>query len=99
MRQTTSSSIEKFNQSVKSIKDVCSRYFEKYECDLEEQKIKMNTIQKKYDDWSKVLLEPMTVNDARLFAVETRVTEEEEIRVKEFEYLRDVVKKLLYSLE
>jgi hypothetical protein len=41
----------------------------------------------------------MTLNDARLYAVESRVTEEEEIRVKEYEYLRDVVKKLLYALE
>lgn len=90
---------EKFLKSIKNIKEVCSKYFERYECDLEEQKIRMDTIQKKYDDWSRVLLEPMSVNDARLFAVETRVTEEEEIRVKEYEYLKDIMKKLLYALE
>ena len=59
----------------------------------------MNSIQKKYDDWSRVLLEPMSVNDARLFAVESRVTEEEEMRVKEYEYMRDLMKKLIYALE
>lgn len=59
----------------------------------------MNDIQKKYDDWSRVLLEPMSVNDARLFAVESRVTEEEEMRVKEYEYMRDLMKKLIYALE
>lgn len=59
----------------------------------------MNNIQKKYDDWSRVLLEPMSVNDARLFAVESRVTEEEEMRVKEYEYMRDLMKKLIYALE
>jgi flagellar biosynthesis/type III secretory pathway chaperone len=41
----------------------------------------------------------MTVNDARLFAVESRVTEEEEMRVKEYEYIRDLMKKLIYALE
>lgn len=59
----------------------------------------MSDIQKKYDDWSRVLLEPMSVNDARLFAVESRVTEEEEMRVKEYEYMRDLMKKLIYALE
>lgn len=41
----------------------------------------------------------MTVNDARLFAVEARLTEEEEMRVKEYEYIRDLMKKLIYALE
>lgn len=59
----------------------------------------MDVITKKYDDWSRVLLEPMSLNDARLFSVETRVTEEEEMRVKEYEYLRDLMKKLIYALE
>ena len=67
--------------------------------DLEEQKIRMDLIQKKYDDWSRVLLEPMTVNDARLFSIESRLTEEEEMRVKEYEYIRDLMKKLIYALE
>ena len=53
----------------------------------------------KYNDWSRVLIEPMSVNDARLFSLESRLFEEEEMRVKEYEYLRDMMKKLLYSLE
>jgi hypothetical protein len=95
--QTTST--DKFLTSIKHIKEVCSKYFQKYETDLEEQRIRMDSITKKYDDWSKVLLEPMTLNDARLFSVETRVAEEEDMRVKEYEYLRDLMKKLIYALE
>jgi len=59
----------------------------------------MNNLQNKYNDWSRVLIDPMTVNDARLFSVESRITEEEEMRIKEYEYLRDMFKKLIYSLE
>jgi hypothetical protein len=91
--------MDKFIISIKHIKEVCSKYFQKYETDLEEQKIRMDSIMKKYEDWSRILIEPMTLNDARLFSVETRVTEEEEIRVKEYEYLRDLMKKLIYALE
>jgi hypothetical protein len=99
MQKDSSNTNEKFLVSVKHIKEVCSRYFQKYEIDLEEQKIRMDLIQKKYDDWSRVLLEPMTVNDARLFSIESRLTEEEEMRVKEYEYIREVMKKLIYALE
>lgn len=46
-----------------------------------------------------MLIEPASLNDARLFALETRMHEEEDIRIKEYEYLRDLMKKLIYSLE
>ena len=39
------------------------------------------------------------MNDARLYSVETRLNEEEEMRIREYEYVRDLLKKLLYSLE
>ena len=84
---------------MKNIKSVCSNYFGRYEADLEELKLRMNNLQNKYNDWSRVLIEPMTVNDARLFSVESRITEEEEMRIKEYEYIRDMFKKLIYSLE
>ena len=53
----------------------------------------------KYQDWSKVLIEPASLNDARLFSLESRMHEEEEIRVREYEFMRALVKKLIYSLE
>lgn len=34
-----------------------------------------------------------------MFAIETRLHEEEEVRIKEFNFLKDLVKKLIYSLE
>ena len=45
------------------------------------------------------MIEPATLNEGRLFSVESRLTEEEEMRIKEYEYLREMFKKLLYSLE
>lgn len=90
---------EKFLKSVKNIKQVCSNYFGKYESDLEELKIKIDNLQDKYKDWQRILIEPTTMNEARLFSVESRITEEEEMRIKEYEYMRDMLKKLLYSLE
>ncbi len=76
-----------------------AKYFEKYDIDLEELKINMKVLNQKYTDWSKILIEPSSLNEARLYALETRIHEEEEIRIKEQEYLRDTMKKLIFSLE
>ncbi len=56
-------------------------------------------LENKYSDWSKLLIEPTTINEARLFALETRVNEEEDMRIKEYDFLRDLMRKLLYSME
>lgn len=45
------------------------------------------------------MIEPASMNDARLFSLESRMHEEEEIRIKEYEFVRDLLKKLIYSLE
>ena len=78
---------------------MCSTYFHKYETDLDEVKIRIANLQDKYKDWQRILIEPATLNDARLFSMETRLTEEEEMRIREYEYLRDLLKKLFYALE
>ena len=95
-RRTTLAKYEKqFNQ----IKLVCCKYFEKYDIELEAVKIKAKNVMDKYQDWSKVLIEPASLNDARLYSIESRVHEEEEIRIKEYDFVRDLIKKLIYSLE
>jgi|TARA_B110000285_G_scaffold86790_1_gene99437 hypothetical protein len=78
---------------------VCCKYFEKYDIELETVQIKAGSVMEKYQDWSRVLIEPASMNDARLFSLESRMHEEEEIRIKEYEFLRDLLKKLIYSLE
>ena len=54
---------------------------------------------KKYENWSKVLIEPSAMNDARLYSLESRVYREEDIRCKEVGNLKDFLKRLLYSFE
>lgn len=56
-------------------------------------------MQDKYKDWQRILIEPQAINEARLFSLESRVEEEENMRIREYEYVRDLFKKLLYCLE
>ena len=90
---------EKYEKKFVRIKEVVTSYFQRYDVDLEEVKINMKVLNQKYTDWSKILIEPTSLNEARLYALETRVHEEEDMRIKEYEYLRDLMKKLIFSLE
>jgi len=62
-------------------------------------RIRSSTLENKFKDWTKVLIEPATMNDARVFALETRMENEEEVRIKEHEFVKDLFRKLVYSLE
>ena len=48
----------KSEREFREIKLICSTYFEKYDTSLQEMVVKQDLIQKKYDSWSKVLIEP-----------------------------------------
>lgn len=73
----------KYTRKFSKVKDVIAKYFEKYDVDMEELKINMKVLNQKYADWSRVLIEPTSLNEARLYALETRLHEEEETRIKE----------------
>ena len=56
-------------------------------------------MEEKQKEWRKVLLEPASLNDARLHVAECRVKEEEERRTKEVGWMVDIMRKLLYALD
>lgn len=66
---------------------------------MEELRLRTGTLELKYKDWSKVLIEPATLNEARVYSLESRMQSEEEVRIKEYEFLKDLLKKLAFSLE
>ena len=53
----------------------------------------------KYKEWSEILIKPQALNDSRLFVLERRIAEEEELRIKEFIILQENMKKLIYTIE
>ena len=42
---------DRFQTNTKKIKQVCSNYFNKYELDLDELKVRISNLQDKYKDW------------------------------------------------
>lgn len=59
----------------------------------------MHELDKRIEDWAKLLIKPQEVNQARLFAIDTRMKESEDFRVREITFVKDVFKKLIYALE
>lgn len=84
---------------LREIKLVCSNYFQKYDGALDDVREQQQVANSKYESWSKVLIEPTSFNDARLYALETRFNEEEEMRFQQMESFKDMLKKLIFTLE
>lgn len=91
--------IGKLEKQYKDIQIICCNYFDKYDKELSLVKDGLSNSNDKYSHWVKKLIEPSSFNDARLFALETRFEEEEEMRFAQIETFKDLFKKLVYTFE
>jgi hypothetical protein len=46
-----------------------------------------------------MIIKPQELNQARLFAVETRIEENETMKLQNFDFLKETIKKLIYAIE
>ena len=49
---------------------VCAKFFENYDVELEETRIRTKAMEEKYKNWSKILIEPNAMNVARVYCLE-----------------------------
>lgn len=89
----------KYEEKLKKIKEVCAQFFNKYDKQLTSYDEQMHELDKRIEDWAKLLVKPQEVNQARLFAIDTRLKETEDFRVKEISFMKDAFKKLIFALE
>ena len=61
--------------------------------------MRCGTLENKQNDWQKVLIDPKTLNDAKVYALEARMEREEDVRIQEYEFLRETIRKMVFSLE
>ena len=60
---------------------------------------KVKQINSTFEEWTNHVMKPKELSEARLFSVETRLSEEEDFRVKEMHSFREHLKKLVYAIE
>ena len=46
-----------------------------------------------------MLIRPQELNQARLFSVESRIQENEQNKMREFDFVKETMKKLIYAIE
>ena len=46
-----------------------------------------------------MLIKPQELNQARLFTIETRIKENEENKMREVDFVKETLKKLIYAIE
>lgn len=62
---------------------MCSKYFKNYDNILTQMQGKVNSVNATFDDWTKHVMKPQQLSEARMFALETWVSEEEDFWIKE----------------
>ena len=45
------------------------------------------------------MIKPQELNQARLYSIDSRIKEGELTRIKDQQYVRDTIKKLIYAME
>lgn len=46
-----------------------------------------------------MLIKPQELNQARLYAIETRIRENEQTKLRDFDFVKETIKKLIYAIE
>ena len=46
-----------------------------------------------------MLVRPQELNQARLYAIETRIKENESHKLRDIDFLKETIKKLIYAIE
>ena len=90
---------EKYDEKLKKIKDVCAQYFSKYEKHLINHQTIVRDLEKEQQKWVEMLIKPQELNGARLYAVETRLKENEAIKLRDVDFLKETIKKLIFAIE
>ena len=81
------------------IKDVCAQYFSKYEKHLVHNNEEIKLLEDRQEIWINRLIKPQENNQAKLYSIDTRIKEAEGNRIKDLDFLRDALKKLIYAME
>ena len=84
---------------MRTIKDVCAQYFSKYEKHLINHQTIVKDLERQQESWVEMLIKPQELNQARLFSIETRIKENEGNKMREFDFVKETMKKLIYAIE
>ena len=83
--------IGKNRAQVIKIKDICTKYFEKNDDSMKIMQEKVKIVDTTFNEFLNNVVKPQQFSEARLFTVETRLKEEEDLRILEVSHVKDVI--------
>lgn len=99
LEKTMSEVLSKNKTQILKIKDVCTKYFDKNDDAIKTMQDKVKIVDTTFDEFLNNVVKPQQLGEARLFAVETRLKEEEDLRILELSHMKDILKKLIFAIE
>ena len=71
-----------YDVKLDQVKDVCSSFFAQYESAIAQTQTQLRKIERAHQQWSDKLLKPFADSQAKMFGMETRFQETEQLRVQ-----------------
>lgn len=99
LEKTMNEVLSKNKTQILKIKDVCTKYFDKNDDAIKTMQDKVKIVDTTFDEFMNNVVKPQQLGEARLFAVETRLKEEEDLRILELSHIKDIMKKLIFAIE
>ena len=78
---------------------MCGNFFEKVEEEMKTYRVKYQEMMDSFDVWNKNHKKPSDLREAALYALEARMLNEESTRINEAIMVRDVLNKVIYSIQ
>ena len=83
--------IVKNRSQIIKIKDIWTKYFEKNDDVMKTMQDKVKIVDSTFSEFLNNVIKPQQFSEARLFTVETRLKEEEDLRILEVSHIKDVI--------
>jgi phage-related tail protein len=97
--EKTDGILKQNKKSISNIKNTCSNFFDKYDHGLQFVEKRFDNIFETFTNFEKTTIQPVTVREARMYHIECKIKEFEDVNVHEVESLRTLITKLLFALD
>ena len=97
--ERTDAILKKNKKSISNIKNTCAMFFDKYDKALQYMQKRFDNINATFEDYENNFMAPTKMREGRMYAIETKLKEQEDSREIEFNYLKLMIKKILDAFE
>ena len=99
LKEIVNKAVEAIKMDAQETKMEVCRKFDENDKEIKGVLKNMENVTKSLEDWALKVIKPAQSNEAKMFALEARIREEEDQRMQESNKAKDQLKKIIYALE